>query len=212
MSPRSFSDAEREVLQGRLLAAAADHFARFGYRKSNVADIARQVAIGKGTLYLFFASKAELFVGTVLEVEKEMRARLLQEMRKPYPSPRDRLRHFFQFQLRALTEQPLLAVMVDPEEAASLMRDLPMEKMEELRVSDERFYASLAKEWQEEEAIGPVGPGLLAALSRVLFAMTLQRSLIGEEVFADVADFVIESMAAALAPGKGDDKGAAGHG
>ena len=212
MSPRSFSDAEREVIQGRLLAAAADHFARFGYRKSNVGDIAQQVAIGKGTLYRFFASKAELFVGTVLEVEKKMRELLLKEMRKPYPSPRDRLRRFFQFQLKSLAEQPLLAVMVDPEEAASLMRDLPMEKMEELRVSDERFYAALAKEWQEEAAIGPVPPGLLAALPRALFAMTLQRSLIGEDVFAEVADFVIESMADALAPKKGDDEGAAGHG
>ncbi len=73
MSPRAFTVAERESIQERLLSSAAEHFARFGYRKANISEITRDVGIAKGSLYLFVASKAELFIQVVLKVEQEMR-------------------------------------------------------------------------------------------------------------------------------------------
>jgi AcrR family transcriptional regulator len=205
LSPRSFSEAERAAIRERLVAVAADQFARYGYRRANVAEIAREVGIGKGTLYLFFGWKADLFVAAVERVEEGMRKRLIEEMRRPYPSERARLRRFLQIQRDALAEEPLLAVLVDPMEAAALMRDLPVERMEELRVSDERFFAALAEEWEREGARMPVAPRVLAALPRALFAMTLQRGLIGEEVFPEVMDLVVDSLTRALAPDPDDD-------
>jgi AcrR family transcriptional regulator len=44
-----------------ILSAAAQLFARFGYRKTSIEDVAKRVRIGKGTIYLYFASKEELF-------------------------------------------------------------------------------------------------------------------------------------------------------
>ena len=44
-----------------ILASATETFARFGYRKTSIDDIARRAGIGKGTVYLHFESKEELF-------------------------------------------------------------------------------------------------------------------------------------------------------
>jgi AcrR family transcriptional regulator len=48
-----------------LLSAATETFARFGYKKTSIDDIARRAGIGKGTVYLHFESKEELFGAVV---------------------------------------------------------------------------------------------------------------------------------------------------
>ena len=44
-----------------ILSAAAQLFARFGYRKTSIEDVAKRARIGKGTIYLYFATKEDLF-------------------------------------------------------------------------------------------------------------------------------------------------------
>lgn len=44
-----------------ILEAALDLFRHYGYRRTSMEDIARAAAVAKGTLYLYFKSKDELF-------------------------------------------------------------------------------------------------------------------------------------------------------
>lgn len=44
-----------------ILAAAGRLFTQFGYRRTAMDDIAREAGMAKGTLYLYFAGKAEVF-------------------------------------------------------------------------------------------------------------------------------------------------------
>ena len=50
-----------------LLAAALDHFVEHGYAATRLEDVARQAGVSKGTLYLYFTSKEELFKAVVRE-------------------------------------------------------------------------------------------------------------------------------------------------
>jgi AcrR family transcriptional regulator len=49
----------------RILAAAARQFAAFGYRRTNIADIAREAGMAAGTIYRYFANKEEVFRAVV---------------------------------------------------------------------------------------------------------------------------------------------------
>ena len=51
--------------ESRILDAAGELLLTFGYRKVTVDDVARRAGVGKGTVYLHWASKLELFA-TVL--------------------------------------------------------------------------------------------------------------------------------------------------
>jgi AcrR family transcriptional regulator len=51
----------KEQKKRRIIEAAAVVFAQNGYNRTNVADIAKQAQIGKGTLYEYFDSKEDLF-------------------------------------------------------------------------------------------------------------------------------------------------------
>lgn len=56
-------DGRRE----HVLAAALDTFARYGYRKTSMEDVARAAAISRPGLYLLFGSKRELFTTAVTQ-------------------------------------------------------------------------------------------------------------------------------------------------
>ncbi len=51
--------------QERILDAATELFARFGYRKTSIDQVAGQAGVGKGTVYLMCASKSDLFYQAV---------------------------------------------------------------------------------------------------------------------------------------------------
>jgi TetR/AcrR family fatty acid metabolism transcriptional regulator len=54
----------------RIFRNAAAEFARHGYHKANVNSIARRAGIGKGSIYLYFADKRDLYRSTFLEATR----------------------------------------------------------------------------------------------------------------------------------------------
>jgi AcrR family transcriptional regulator len=61
----------------RLLAAAADVFARRGYDGTRVADIAAEAGVSNGALYAHFGSKADLMVAALRTHGRKMMTELL---------------------------------------------------------------------------------------------------------------------------------------
>ncbi|MEX0984983.1 MAG: helix-turn-helix domain-containing protein [Actinomycetota bacterium] len=60
--PRSRRAAEADDRRVRTVEAAMRHFADHGYRGARVEDIAQEVGVAKGTVFLDFGSKEELFL------------------------------------------------------------------------------------------------------------------------------------------------------
>ena len=65
--------------------------ARYGYRKMTVEDIANEVGIGKGTVYLHFASKEEVVLSHIDRIVDRVKSRLW-EIANSDASAADRLR------------------------------------------------------------------------------------------------------------------------
>ncbi len=94
---------EQTEKKERILVAARDLFARFGLRKCSVAEIARAARVGKGTMYLYFSSKEEIFAA-VVEREGEI---LLSSIRKQVAAvedPAEKLRCFVFYRFDHLRE------------------------------------------------------------------------------------------------------------
>ncbi|MCP3098246.1 TetR/AcrR family transcriptional regulator [Myxococcus sp. K15C18031901] len=54
-----------------ILEAAGEIFARFGFKKASIEDIARKAGVGKGSIYLHFESKEALFEAIVLRSHEQ---------------------------------------------------------------------------------------------------------------------------------------------
>ncbi len=61
------NERRKDARPGELLAAALDLFVEKGFAATTVQEVARRAGVSKGTLFLYFASKEELFKAVVRE-------------------------------------------------------------------------------------------------------------------------------------------------
>ena len=61
-------DEKREQKRNKIMQAALKVFSRKGYSPAALEEVAREASIAKGTLYLYFQDKADLFSSTILFV------------------------------------------------------------------------------------------------------------------------------------------------
>lgn len=94
----------------RILDAAAELLARHGYRRVTVDDVARGSAIGKGTIYLHWRSREELFRAVV---EREVAAAVAEVLRVLRDDPHGwRPARFAHAYFLAVVRRPLLTGLV----------------------------------------------------------------------------------------------------
>ena len=75
MSRRNDPD-ERERKRLHILEVAAGEFARLGFDGANINTISERAGFGKGTVYLYTASKEQLFLDVLHEIGRQTRAAL----------------------------------------------------------------------------------------------------------------------------------------
>ncbi len=72
--PKIVDEQMRDATRRRILAIAASEFARLGFDQANINVIAEQAGIGKGTIYLYFESKRDLFLAMLRAIAREQLA------------------------------------------------------------------------------------------------------------------------------------------
>lgn len=78
--------ATREDIRDVILDAADRLLARYGYKKMTVEDLAQEVGIGKGTIYLHFPSKEEVVLSHVDRIVERLKVRLQEIAQEPLPA------------------------------------------------------------------------------------------------------------------------------
>jgi len=66
--PKIVDEQMREATRRRIMRQAASEFARLGFDQANINVIAEQAGIGKGTIYLYFENKRELFLAMLRHI------------------------------------------------------------------------------------------------------------------------------------------------
>ncbi|MFC0431135.1 TetR/AcrR family transcriptional regulator [Kutzneria buriramensis] len=66
----------------RILDAAAELVLRWGYKRVTIEDVAKQAGIGKGTVYLHFRNRTELFMSVLVRESVAMTAEMLDALRR----------------------------------------------------------------------------------------------------------------------------------
>ncbi|GAA3755149.1 AcrR family transcriptional regulator [Spinactinospora alkalitolerans] len=80
-SPKASGDAQRVRRAERILDAAGELLVSWGYRRVTIDEVARRAGVGKGTVYLHFATKEALFLTVLMRSQLAMAERAVQRMR-----------------------------------------------------------------------------------------------------------------------------------
>jgi AcrR family transcriptional regulator len=105
---------ERQARRAQVLRHAKRIFARKGYHRTNIADIISRARIARGTFYLYFENKKELFEELLEQVFNELGNRIMRiRMAPDQPSPTDQLRNNIRRVLEfVLTERDLTDILL----------------------------------------------------------------------------------------------------
>jgi AcrR family transcriptional regulator len=106
---------QRERKRRRMVAEARQLFLRHGYKKTSIDDVARSSGVSKGTVYLYFESKADLLMHAVIAEKAPMVQPFMEVME--IEDPRERLRAYMAAIVRAVHLLPLSMRFLEPESA-----------------------------------------------------------------------------------------------
>lgn len=96
---RTKQDVLLEFRRSEILGAARTVCAARGYRDMTVDDIAQAAGMAKGTVYLYFRSKAEIYWAIVEEILGALHEQLKQELARP-GTIHERIRGFVDTKMR----------------------------------------------------------------------------------------------------------------
>jgi AcrR family transcriptional regulator len=92
--PKIVDEQMREATRRRIIHQAAGEFARLGFDQANINVIAEQAGIGKGTIYLYFENKRDLFLVMLRFIAREHLA-VVRSALAPDGTLRQRLQRLF---------------------------------------------------------------------------------------------------------------------
>jgi AcrR family transcriptional regulator len=129
-----------------VLRVATEMFARQGYRKSSMDEVAQQAGVAKGTLYTYFATKFELLMAAVA-LEKREHIGEAMAMMDPNRPADERLRELIQSLLLMPTRMPLTAALLrGDQDMAAAMAEAPPEFNAQIEANRAEFFCSLIDE------------------------------------------------------------------
>ena len=184
-----------------ILQAARTVFGRQGYANTMVDDIATQAGIAKGTLYLYFPSKEEIYLAALLEEARQLDADSRAAM-SAAATWRDKLRAYMQVRLRYFeTHQDFLRIYMT-EFRGMCMQGKPLSvEFIHLVHEGEVQLAQMVAVAAARGEIRPVDPELAALTVSDMARGLLERQLRnwGRPVGLDDAAFAFDILCRSLA-------------
>jgi AcrR family transcriptional regulator len=129
-----------------ILRAATELFARQGYRKTSMDEVAQRAGVAKGTLYTYYATKNELLIAAVALEKREHMGEAMRMM-DPTRSAAERLREWVMALLLMPTRMPLTAALLrGDQEMAAVMAEAPAEFGAQIEANRAEFLGGLIDE------------------------------------------------------------------
>lgn len=209
--PDGFTDEERERVREALLEAGREQFARFGREKTTIAELTDAAGIADGTFYRFYDSKLALYAD-VLDREGERLAPELLAPLEAHDDPEPAIAAFLRTVMDEIETNPLIErLLVDTDEMQRLREFHGTEGVAAEREQSLGYLLPYVEAWYEAGRVRGPDPETVANAVRAVTFLTLHRADLGEELYHDTRNLVIDAVARGLVRDEATD-GSAGEG
>ena len=193
--PKHFSPEERIEIEGRLLAAAKASFLYFGMNKTTVADITQSAGVAKGTFYLFFNSKGDIFMRLYSDEWKLIHDELDQKYLYKKGKLSDLITGYVTENRKALLSHPLLASVYERDTMVSVSDRTVSKRLMEFKQMSDGNLTRIIQSWLEANEIRcSVDPAVISGMIRSTSYLNYHKDEIGEEIFDQVITRLIEGI------------------
>ncbi len=189
--PKTFSESEREYIKTKLIEETEKCLDQYGIRRTTVDELVKRVNIPKGTFYLFYESKEQLFFEVFCALHDEMQSKFMADIAALKDGVDAEKLTDTIFRLYKSMDGSFLLKLITSGEIELLFRKLPPE-MVKIHADKDDF--------RVEELISMV-PGMKAenmkvfsAAIRGIFVSLLHKKEVGEEVFDEALRVMIRGV------------------
>ena len=191
--PKGFTQAEKEQIHKDLLVKGRALIVDKGFKKTSVSAITKAVGIAKGSFYMFYQTKEELFIDILEEIESQIQDEMLREIESSALPADALLKKLLKSRLRSVMEDDILSMTLRTDLIQEIWTKLPEERRRDNIKRDEDFLKALLEKKPEASKMFSHGTDELAGIFRGLFFLLLHRMEIGEEAFDGVLDFMVDA-------------------
>jgi AcrR family transcriptional regulator len=198
--PKAFSAHEKETLRAQMREKGKKLFEKQGLKKTSVDELTEAVGISKGAFYLFYASKEELFLEILEELETDFRSRIFDFSIHPNEDARKLLATLLKSALLTWDRYPLLKTF-GMAEYEYLARKLPPERIQTHANQDNDFVSEFIKRIKREGVAVRASPRVVSNLMKSLFFVSLHRDELGENDYVETMEVLTELVAGYIVEG-----------
>ncbi len=192
---KAFGDKEKALIRSKLIEKGKELFARYGLRKTSIEDLTKAVGIAQGSYYNFFQSKEELYFEIMEQEEQYMKSRLLSTHQVEENLTRQSLEAFLTDAFGMIDESTFIKKLMNGEDYELLVRKLPEERIAKHIETDSDILTPMITMWQKQGAVIDRKPEVIGGLLRAVFTLALHKKEIGEDIFQEVLELLIELIA-----------------
>ena len=201
MTP-TFSDSEKNQIRQQLLDSGRELFATYGLKKTSIEDLTRPAGIAKSSFYAFFASKEALYLELLMIERRRMREDIAVRFPKT-DDARETIAHFLHAAVREIEANALTRrVIAHPEEWQMIARRVSPEQMEANIAESTLTIQAFIREGLESGQIIAAKPEVIAGIFRAVVVLAQHKDAIGEEIYPEVLQMIIEFTADGLTTAK----------
>lgn len=188
--PKNFSEPERDTIRMSLISNCTACWSKYGYKKTNIADLCKMSGISTGAFYQFFQSKEELFVVAAQYAGNEL-ATIFEEKIKQSPNKLG-IANGLKAMLKKLETIEWYLSLKD--EFVEILHKLPEESLREDLINDTNSYNYIFRKYN-------IIPKIEASEIITIFSIISSALLMKGKLAGDVPkaiDFVIDTVVDAI--------------
>lgn len=191
--PRGFTEGEKAHIRKRLLSVGKEAFGHYGIKKTSVEELTTNAGISKGAFYQFFDSKESLYFTIIREFETGYQQQMEQLFAGECDDEQVLFKSVFTSILEAVDNDPFFKRVLTKAEYDYLWQKFTPEQIEEAMEADIDFSTKLVEGWRAKGKLKIDNPPLITGVFRGIFTLYLHKSDIGEDVFPEVIDLLLDT-------------------
>lgn len=192
--PKAFTDHEKEAIQAQLLEKGKALFESQGIRKTTVEELTRAVGISKGSFYMFFESKEELYMQILEQLENEIQTRILGFALHPDDDAQENVYQLLRSLVLTMEDFPILKNFTRTD-LDYLVRKLPPERVVQHADNDQFFMQDFVRKIAQEGITVSASPEVVGNLVKGLFFLSLHREDYDKQAYEEMMDVLIYLVA-----------------
>jgi AcrR family transcriptional regulator len=193
--PKHFSGEERAEIKAKLIEAGKTMFAKYGFSKTTIADITEEARIGKGTFYLFFATKGDIFVEIYTEEWLKVNTLMMDKYLNKKGKLSDLILGYITDNRKYLSEQPLLFSVYDREALNAITDKGANNKLTRfIELSNERV-ETIVNSWMETNRLDvSMSPKIITAMMNCISFLSFHRDAIRGVEFDEIVKYLTKGI------------------